>query len=738
MALRFGSQRAREPDVAARLERILEAANDGTERLRPVLIAYLVFGAYLALVVATTTDLDLLLGVTEKLPLIDIQVPLVPFYIVAPTLFAALHLQLCLEMALLGNRLGRLKRLATDATSGASWDDLRARLRTFPLNQLVVGGYAKPLMITLAILFVTIAVISPILLLLCAQMRFLAYHSLGVTWVHRGLILVDAIALYSLWPVMLGKGAYKTQETLSLYWYAAQSLFGRQHIAARWRESRTTFNTIRNTRASGRGVLGMALTIVSIFSVIIATIPQEWVENLVISTVPSSWIVVRDVPINVAPTLRLTCRFFSDASCAVNDHESSRSTFGRALRLSHQVIRPRSTQSVRMAVDLHSASAVGILAADEPIDLSGRDLRYADLSWSTSGPLRGNDQTTLEGANLRYSTVYGADFPGVALGGAVAHGAVWPGANLEMADLRGSDFRDACLFGANLTFVRAWGANLRGAFLAGATLDSAFFLGADLRAADLSGASLSRTLFTAANLSGSTLKGVAGLPLDVSTDADEGDPFGRTVDRSLDFSNLTAVELGELSEAETTSLKTRSFGIYSIETVVENFSKHIPTARSAMIRLTSGWKGGIELATKSGGHCLGQAFCRWPHMTQEYAESIGHMLGGLVMQQHENGPAWHVIGLMKTRVEPYLRLPESDSLILEAFRRGFIERVCIDYASDTTQWRVVPEASLSRSQPPVLGFNSNEDFGEVRALLTDQFPSECGLQHRRSASRSRP
>jgi hypothetical protein len=86
--------------------------------------------AYVLVIVFGTTDLDLLMGGNNvKLPVIDVAVPIVGFYAVAPYLVVLMHLNLLLQLQLLSRKL-----FAFDAATPAdeSVGGLRDRLHIFP------------------------------------------------------------------------------------------------------------------------------------------------------------------------------------------------------------------------------------------------------------------------------------------------------------------------------------------------------------------------------------------------------------------------------------------------------------------------------------------------------------------------------------------------------------------------------------------------------------------------------
>ena len=113
---------------------------------------------------------------------------------------------------------------------------------------------------------------------------------------------------------------------------------------------------------------------------------------------------------------------------------------------------------------VNSCGAKGVRANLWNADLSGADLRYADLRgaclWNAN----------LDGADLRDANLWNADLRG---------------ANLSCADLNDADLSSAFLGGANLWNANLWCADLRYADLKDANLKYAILEGANLDGADL-------------------------------------------------------------------------------------------------------------------------------------------------------------------------------------------------------------------------------------------------------------
>ena len=144
--------------------------------------------------------------------------------------------------------------------------------------------------------------------------------------------------------------------------------------------------------------------------------------------------------------------------------------------------------------------------AGEALDLSGRDLRYADLSKSKlwDADLRGAqlqhailEETQLQGADMRP-----IDRAGVSRRTDLRH------AQLQGANLKDTKLQEAQLQIADLRLARLQGANLFGAQLRGANLWRAQLQGADLREAAVYG-----TRFQDTELSLADLRGLHSLPI---------------------------------------------------------------------------------------------------------------------------------------------------------------------------------------------------------------------------------
>jgi uncharacterized protein YjbI with pentapeptide repeats len=120
-----------------------------------------------------------------------------------------------------------------------------------------------------------------------------------------------------------------------------------------------------------------------------------------------------------------------------------------------------------------------------------RDFPYLDLQ-----------AIAMQGCNLSYANLRGANFKRSDLSKSNLKGIDLSKAHLNSTNLRNVDLRGALLHHATLAWASLSEANLQGADLSGASFDAANLCGANLQGADLSGAYLRGAELSEANLNG--------------------------------------------------------------------------------------------------------------------------------------------------------------------------------------------------------------------------------------------
>ncbi|WP_089727024.1 pentapeptide repeat-containing protein [Candidatus Thiosymbion oneisti] len=442
-----------ETDRLAELAVLRTAADEAARHVRVLYFSFLLFAFYVAVIALSTTDEQLLKGTGTKLPLLDIDLPLVEFYVISPLLVLIFHAHLLNQFFLLSRKLFILDRALSSLPSKL---ERTQRELPFPLvfSHLIVGRHhPRPIQWAFRAAVIVTILLTPIVLLLVIQWKFLPYHSEPITIEHQ---LVFALDLGLLW----------------FFWPRLSSPSGRWRDW--WSQSRSRWGTWVST------ILGISASTILVLGAWILLVPhvgdtEKWLAE--------KWLV-------------------RDEGKGLTGNQQGLPWIHRNL-----VLRERTLMRKAPSVELLFAEHVKTdeerariwLEAGEALDLSGRDLRYADFYQSDlwDADLRG---AKLQHANLDGTKLQGADLRGAQLEGAVLIGAQLEGADLRGAQLQGAVLREARLEGADLSWAQLQGADLTGAQLEGAVLVEAQLEGADLTGAQLEGAVLVEAQLEGADL----------------------------------------------------------------------------------------------------------------------------------------------------------------------------------------------------------------------------------------------
>jgi uncharacterized protein YjbI with pentapeptide repeats len=454
-------------------EQLLGVVADAARTVSTRFVTFLTVGVYVAVTIASTTDEMLVKGSLVKLPLLNTEIPIsgwFGFYTVAPWLIVILHLDLLLQLSMLGHKLTHFNAEAAPL-SEEQRRRFRDRLPNYYYVQFLAGEAPSRFLHLLSGLVICSSMILLPLLLLCwVQLRFLALHDVAVTWWHRAAVIADVLIILAfLWRPLSERDAQRLQ-----------------------RDART--------RGPLRRLLSLQILVLVVcagvlaFSVI-ASIPDEKGE-------PGLWFALRNLDLRERVLTKdalspQAINALSDGDVQRREQELakvSRLSFlqGRDLRFANffNAVLPR--------LDLRSRRE-----GDELIEtrLQGADLQFAQMQQVLL------DDANLQGALLRGAQLQGGSLPRAKLQGADLTHAQLQEANLVGAVLDGAVLRDAQLQGANLSTAVLHGTRLTGAQLQGAALRAAHLQGADLAGAVLQGADLSDAQLEGATLRGADLQG---------------------------------------------------------------------------------------------------------------------------------------------------------------------------------------------------------------------------------------
>jgi uncharacterized protein YjbI with pentapeptide repeats len=439
------------------LDAVRKSVEDAASVTTGLWLSYLFVLVYIGIAAGAVKHQDLFLENPVKLPFLsDVPLPLAAFFILAPIVFIVSHAYILVHFVMLADKVGvfneELKIQLGDATE--TKECLRWRL---PANIFVqiLAGPARLSKGKIGILSNIIARISlvtgPILLLLLIQVQFLPFHSQGITWLHRGCVLLDVVLLWALWPTVVDRG---NQNTWLRPW---------RHISFALGSS---------------AAVGIAFTA--------ATFPGEWLDEHIGNkqwigpNVVTAWLGAHDLQ---EPPHPITTSFHDLLFNGQYDpkRQSRTSPFSNTLVLpGFDALEATKIDETKLASVKQTISRKN--GHFENAIFRGANLRKVNLE---NAYLQG---AVFYQANLQDARLYNANLKGAGL-----YQAKLQGASLDSAQLQGASLESAQLQGAWLGYAQLQGASLQGAQLQGAAIPHAHLQGASLNGAQLQGASLKDT-----------------------------------------------------------------------------------------------------------------------------------------------------------------------------------------------------------------------------------------------------
>jgi len=439
-------------------EAFVDALNHSAERVQTLWFSFLTFMLYLAVATGTTTHRMLFLESPLNLPVLNIPLPLLAFYILTPFIFVVFHFYMLLNLVL----LARTARSFGDALvrafpeDGDARETFRMRIENTLFVQLLVGGRLEReglnAKLLSAMALITL-VIAPVALLLYLQIKFLPYHSEAITWLHRGLLALGLALVWTLWP------GYRTQGGERLWPQRSWWLVPAAALSA------------------------AALT----YALALATFPDEQMY------MGTNWL--------HGPTVKDPGRLESSRIPSKWNHwimpVNTLDLHGEGL-----------IDDEKLACFEKTKSSTNAERWEPTFSLVGRDLTGANLREADIRHVDFSD-ATLNRANLSDAWAKNARFNRAQLCGALLLLAQLQGASLFNAQLQGTQLQNAQLQAASLDRAQLQGASLDGARLQGAELGRAGLEGTSLGYAQLQGALLNGARLQAAWLSYAQLQGAS-------------------------------------------------------------------------------------------------------------------------------------------------------------------------------------------------------------------------------------
>ncbi|HEY0835455.1 MAG TPA: pentapeptide repeat-containing protein [Azospirillum sp.] len=446
------------------LGKLESSVNATSQRAVAQWVAFLSLWAYLFFTALSITHRDLFLLTPVRLPLIGVDVGLEAFFWAGPSLFWVFHLYMVRKVVLLGRDVAYYHaQISWQILREADREPLYRRMDAFFLTRLLGhAGQGNTLRILDALIAVVTLAVAPLALMLVFQIKFLAFHDVMITYLHRGWLLADLVLVGFL---------------------AARAL--RLRTDAEGPRSIDAIKRRRLLLGLGRTAAGVIALACALFSLFVATVPDEaitrvvrfpdWEEALPRNLEPKDPDFVNDEKLDkVQWTLDLRGRDLRNAELSGADL--------RKVRLDKAQLQGAKLVEAR----LQGASLYEV------------ELQGAELNWAQ-----------LQGASLYGARLTSASLSRAQLQGALLNRAELQGASLERAELQSASLEWARLQGASLDDARLQGASLYGAELQGASLERAELQGASLDWAELQGASLVGAQLQGTSLDWAQLQGAS-------------------------------------------------------------------------------------------------------------------------------------------------------------------------------------------------------------------------------------
>lgn len=476
------------------------AINDASSRVAALWLSFLTFMAYLTMTVGAVTHESLLKQTPIRLPVFNVELPLVGFFWIAPLFFLLVHFYLFLQLAILVRKVASFdKELCTSIASEEKQEQYRKRLDSFLVVQFLYGSKDERTGMTGRLLRLIAAislVVLPIMLLLQFQLTFLPYHDAWVTWVHRLAVLIDLRLAWVFWfSIRNGRGEIDFPE-LKLDWLrglsgdtALQKL--RDALAKFLTFLRKILRYRRAEFASAAAILFASFFVFAYRDEMIAKAIQIPIlrisgDTLVWEMQPISDAVLHG-PINMVQGR--PSAWFSNVLVVPNKkliEDSAAETDFPSLSLRGRNL----SGAILIGSDLRNVDFTGANLNEAHLERalltrakfncgSTYDLRSKMSGWPK------DECTWLQLASLTEAQLQAAEFDRARM-----HGAILIGANLVGAQFTGTQLQGAMLINAQLQAASIENASLNRAFLNGANL-----IGAMIRNSELDGMLIGNTFF---------------------------------------------------------------------------------------------------------------------------------------------------------------------------------------------------------------------------------------------------
>lgn len=538
------------PNATNMIAEVHKAASE----LRNFTISFLSLLLYVSLIIASTTHEQILRIDPVKLPLLNVDIPIVGFYAVMPVFLLLMHLYLLVQYYLFSQQVFLFDSVLQQEPAEVQYH-LRRNLGNLPFLHWLLGQHAGVMRLIMTLTTVISLIIWPLWTLLWLQMTFLPYHDQNTVTLQQSCLVLDVLFLLYLWAKILdpndnaGKWWFAGlanevvhtihrfsllwQTWLLLAWYSR--LRPDKWLVIWWQSGKLSLQSSGGWRGffsrlyhNLQRLLLLALLLVVVFVSLFVSVLPMFEEKYLLKYYPESWLVTLN-PLNgnVSPrkAFILTAWLHEQREVQLSTGQiQDYDLLGR--------IRPCPNKGTENQNKLEPTSKCFLVDGLIPRNLILRERILVEnkltpklivaLSSSTKSLLnvpkiQPNILSEIIGLNLQSRHLEYADFSNSSLPKAdlrrtrlreaIFDSASMNEALLQQAQLNQASLNFASLNGADLSFAELNDANLKMAELNGAYLIFTKLNGADLSVAKLNGANLFSTSLNDANLGGTEING---------------------------------------------------------------------------------------------------------------------------------------------------------------------------------------------------------------------------------------
>lgn len=439
---------------------LIENLVEASKNARGIFYLYLSFSAYLLLTVIGTTDKQLLIGGTVQLPIINMQVPLIGFFVSAPILLIVVFTYFQLYLL-------RIQTLKRDL---CNFKPLAAR-QSYPW-MINMAEDPDPGLVGKLQRVIVVLVLWPIvpIVLFFAQIWVLKKQDIALSFCLTAEFLFGLFVVFSFWKLFKLRSTMLTNIVLFIF-----LAFGILVV--------------------GYNIINPGCSLKKLFELKHLELPFQKLINDENEKYPS---------LPLVDLQKSNLKYANLKSTVLNRADLD------SAHLEHANLIAANLQNANLfGVHLEYANLIAAFLDSADLDssylghanLSGAHLRYANLSGAHL------EYANLSDAHLEYANLSGAYLDSASLTRADLEHANLSSAHLGRTNLAGANLEHADLSEANIGHAFLLLTHLREANLAYADLDSANLHYADLDRANLSGARFSGAHLFGARLDSTNLTG---------------------------------------------------------------------------------------------------------------------------------------------------------------------------------------------------------------------------------------